>query len=188
MKAQSALVSYYHYSSFWILVVWLGRFTPVTGPSDSEFAYVVLHSLESHVLRALFAPSQSPFPNNTTWTPSETSCLVVPASFGFEVHVHLLSQNSTSHKWRNYPQKGFGLIKMFSSMKSMSVSQSCPTLCEPVGSSVHGILQAGTLEWVAMPFSRGSFQPRDRTWSPALLANCLPSEPLGKPFKYENVS
>ena len=73
-------------------------------------------------------------------------------------------------------------------MKSMSVSQSCPTLCEPVGSSVHGILQAGTLEWVAMPFSRGSFQPRDRTWSPALQANCLPSEPLGKPFKYENVS
>ena len=117
MKAQSALVSYYHYSSFWILMVWLGRFTPVTGPSDSEFACVVLHSLESHVLRALFAASQSPFQNNTTWTPSETGCLVVPASFGFEVHVHLLSQNSTSHKWRNYPRKCFGHIKMFSSMK-----------------------------------------------------------------------
>ena len=39
--------------------------------------------------------------------------------------------------------------------------QSCPTLwdpmdCSPPGSSVHGILQAGTLEWVAIPFSRGS--------------------------------
>ena len=32
----------------------------------------------------------------------------------------------------------------------------------PPGSSVHGILQAGTLEWVAIPFSRGSSQPRDR--------------------------
>ena len=31
------------------------------------------------------------------------------------------------------------------------------------GSSVHGILQARTLEWVAIPFSRGSSQPKDRT-------------------------
>ena len=44
--------------------------------------------------------------------------------------------------------------------------QSHPTLsdpkdCSPPGSSVHGILQARILEWVAMPSSRGSFQPRD---------------------------
>ena len=49
------------------------------------------------------------------------------------------------------------------------VTQSCPTLCHPVdcsspGSSVHGILQAGILEWVAMPFSRGTSLPRDQTW------------------------
>ena len=46
--------------------------------------------------------------------------------------------------------------------------QSCPTLCDPMdcnppGSSVYGILQVRILEWVAMPSSRGSFQPRDRT-------------------------
>ena len=35
--------------------------------------------------------------------------------------------------------------------------------CNPPGSSVHGILQARILEWVAMPFSRGSSQPRDQT-------------------------
>ena len=44
--------------------------------------------------------------------------------------------------------------------------QSCPILCDPVdcsppASSVHGILQARILEWVAMPSSRGSSQPRD---------------------------
>ena len=49
------------------------------------------------------------------------------------------------------------------------VAQLCPTLCDPMdyslpGSSVHGILQARILEWVAIPFSRGSSQPRDRTW------------------------
>ena len=48
------------------------------------------------------------------------------------------------------------------------VTQTCPTLCNPMdcsllGSSVHGILQAGILEWVAMSSSRGSSQPRDQT-------------------------
>ena len=44
--------------------------------------------------------------------------------------------------------------------------QSCPTLCDPMdcsllGSTVHGILQARILEWVAMPSSRESSGPRD---------------------------
>jgi len=48
------------------------------------------------------------------------------------------------------------------------VAQSCPAVCNPMdcsppGSSVHGILQAKILMWVAMPSSRGSSQPRDRT-------------------------
>ena len=48
------------------------------------------------------------------------------------------------------------------------VSQSCPTLCDPMdcsspGLSVHGILQARILEWVAIPFRRGSSRPRDQT-------------------------
>ena len=49
------------------------------------------------------------------------------------------------------------------------VTQLCPTLCDlmdcsPPGSSVQGILQARTLEWIAIPFSRGSSRPRDQTW------------------------
>ena len=49
------------------------------------------------------------------------------------------------------------------------VSQLCLTLhylmdCSPPSSYVHGILQARIVEWVAIPFSRGSSQPRDRTW------------------------
>ena len=48
------------------------------------------------------------------------------------------------------------------------VTQSCLTLCDPMdcsppGSSVRGSLQARILEWVAMPSSRGSSRPRDRT-------------------------
>ena len=50
----------------------------------------------------------------------------------------------------------------------MLVDQSTPTLCQPVdcsppGSSVHAILQAKIVEWVALPFSRGSPWPKDQT-------------------------
>ena len=52
--------------------------------------------------------------------------------------------------------------------KKLKVAQSCLTLCDPMdyslpGSSVHGILQAVLQEWVAVPFSSGSFQPRDQS-------------------------
>ena len=45
----------------------------------------------------------------------------------------------------------------------MKVTQSCPTLCDPMSYTVHGILQARILEWVAFSFSRGVSQPRDQT-------------------------
>ena len=45
----------------------------------------------------------------------------------------------------------------------MKVSQSCPTLCDPMDYTVHGILQPRILEWVAILFSRGSFWPTDPT-------------------------
>ena len=66
------------------------------------------------------------------------------------------------------------------------VAQSYLTLCDamdysPPVSSVLGILQARILEWVAISSFKGSFQPRDRTESPTLQADALPSEPPGKP-------
>ena len=45
----------------------------------------------------------------------------------------------------------------------VKVAQPCLTLCNPMDYTVHGILQARILEWVAFPFSWGSSQPRDRT-------------------------
>ena len=45
----------------------------------------------------------------------------------------------------------------------VKVAQLCLTLCDPMDYTVHGILQARILEWVAFPFSRGSSQPRDLT-------------------------
>ena len=45
----------------------------------------------------------------------------------------------------------------------VKVSQLCPTLCNPMDYTVHGILQARILEWVAVPFSRESSQSRGWT-------------------------
>ena len=45
----------------------------------------------------------------------------------------------------------------------MEVAQLCPTLSDPMDYTVHRILQARKLEWVAFPFSRGSSKPRDQT-------------------------
>ena len=65
------------------------------------------------------------------------------------------------------------------------VSQLCPTLCDPVysslpSSSVLGILQARILEWVAMPFSRRSSWPRDWIRVSLLQVNSLPPKLLVK--------
>ena len=52
-------------------------------------------------------------------------------------------------------------VRMMELRKKVKVTQLCPTLCDPMDYTVHGILQARILEWVAFPFSRGSSQPRD---------------------------
>ena len=45
----------------------------------------------------------------------------------------------------------------------VKAAQSRVTFCDPMDYTVHGILQARVLEWVALPCSRGSSQPRDQT-------------------------
>ena len=61
-------------------------------------------------------------------------------------------------RWRRWVYSRKREVKQ----SAVKVSQSCPTLCDPMDCIVHGILQARILEWVAFPFSRGSSQPRDR--------------------------
>ena len=64
------------------------------------------------------------------------------------------------------------------------MAHSCPTLCDPMDYTVHGILQARILEWIAIPFSRGSSQSRDGTQIDPGLPHyrwTLPAEPPGKP-------
>ena len=66
------------------------------------------------------------------------------------------------------------------------VAQLCPTLWDPMdfsppGSSVYGISQARIPEWVTMPSSRGSSQPRDGTQVCHIAGGFFTTEPSGKP-------
>ena len=55
------------------------------------------------------------------------------------------------------------LIQVCESEGEVEIAQSCPTLCDPMDYTIHGILEARILEWVAIPFYRRSSQPRDWT-------------------------
>ena len=81
------------------------------------------------------------------------------------------------------------LFKIFMRVHAQSL-QLCQTLCNPMdcsspSSSVNGILQVRILQWVALPFSRGSSRPRDKTHSPAssvLQVEFLPLSHWGSPL------
>ena len=65
--------------------------------------------------------------------------------------------------WLFFPYYQFGAPLSPTLSEWVKFAQSCPTLCGPMYYTVHGILQARILEWVAFPFSRASSQPRDQT-------------------------
>ena len=85
--------------------------------------------------------------------------------------------NKKKQKELNCSYLGIGLYINFMCM-GVLVSQSCPTLCDPMdcsppASSVHGIFQARVLKWVAISSSRGSSRPRAGTRSSAFQAGSL---------------
>ena len=78
--------------------------------------------------------------------------------------------------------------KCSTSLLKVKVAQSCPTLCDTVDYTVHGILQARILKCVAFPLSRESSQPRDRTQVSCIAGRFFTAEPPGKPKMLEWVA
>ena len=90
------------------------------------------------------------------------SCLLVSVIFPFS-----LPGNFSASLWK---------VKV-------KVAQSCPTLCDPMNSTVHGILQARILKWEAFPFSRGSSQSRDGTQVSRIVGRFFTNWATRKPLK-----
>ena len=90
-------------------------------------------------------------------------------------------QQSSEPDIAELEKKKFHLSRM---KVKVSDTSSCLTLCVPMdcspsGSSLHGILQAIILEWVAISFSRGSSQARDLNAALTLQEDSIPTKPPG---------
>ena len=120
--------------------------------------------------------SQECFLDNLPVTNRKVQCSVQCFLEADNLGQHQRTVQVSVHSWpQDWPWSPDPLLPLFSvrlsslKVKSESeVTQSCPTLCDPMdcslpGSSLHGILQARVLEWGAISFSRGSSRPRDRT-------------------------
>ena len=68
--------------------------------------------------------------------------------------------------------------------EKVKVTQSCPTLCDPMDYIVHRILQARMLAWVAFPFSRGSSQPRNQPRVSHIAGGFFTSQAIRKGQEY----
>ena len=142
---------------------------------------VMSHSLPSHGLQPTRLLCPWDFPDKHTEVACHFLLQGIFPTQGSNGHLlHLLHCREIlyhlSHQGSHY------LLESESESRS-----SCLTLCNPMdlsllGSSVHEILQARILEWIAIPFSRGSSQPRIEARSLALQAGSLPSEPPEKAY------
>ena len=94
------------------------------------------------------------------------------------VYHHVTSYN-VSNSYRTFKMCQFLSRSVPFELESESeIVQSCPTLFDPMdcsqsGSSVHGVVQARVLEWVAISFSKGSSRPRDRSWVSHIVGRCF---------------
>ena len=88
--------------------------------------------------------------------------------------------NHLHHETLGFPGDSDGKESACNAGVKVKVAQSCPTVCDPMDYTVHGILQSRLLQQVAVPISRGSSQPRDGT---TLQADSLPVEAPVKPKK-----
>ena len=123
---------------------------------------------------------------------------LVLLSLALSKYSPVLGQSPEGHLrvelWASPPSQGTlpinsSLLKVKVKVKSLSRVRLCdPMDCSPPGSSVHWILQARILEWIAISFSRGSSRPRNQTQVSRIVgrhrqtqAYALTSEPPGSP-------
>ena len=103
----------------------------------------------------------------------------VPISNSFQVAIE-----GNGHKVARFPCVQLWLLWQSEKWKC-KVAQLCPTLCDPMDYTVHGILQSSILAWVVVPFSRGSSQPRDWTQVSSFAGRFFTSWAIGEALLWQ---
>ena len=143
-------------------------------PHCRQILYQLSHEESPRILECVAYPfsSRSSLPRNgtgvsciaggffTNWTIREA-----PVGLSYYKNGVVIHWDREASRYRFYSVR--------SGCMCVLVAQLCPSLCDPTncslpGFSVHEILQARILEWIAIPFSRESFLPRDWT-----LVSCI---------------
>ena len=175
VKAQHMFTSYSTYYTFWYIFWAIDYFPQIWGERHFSLFYPRRVGQLKLAFCFCFAYSQ---------------CIKPPGLWFSWILLCLNIFDKTMTKCKAnvlLPQKFKSRIRSEKWVKlKVIVAQSCLTLsdpmdCSPSGSSVHGILLARTLEWVAIPFSRGSSHPGIKPGSPSWQADSLLSEQPGKP-------
>ena len=136
---------------------------------------------------SLFTPSHPSTP-----APFLLPSHLLPSSSNNEAYSHF-EKSEENTAWCNCENLGISgaCIVCGRACSVTSVVSDCsPTDCSPPGSSVHGILQARVLEWVAMASSRGSSWLRDQTWVSCvscIAGRFLTAESPGKPLSVQYI-
>ena len=121
------------------------------------------HQEELRTSHVLPAKRRNGFPSNTGWD---------------KRHVTISSTRMNTFRVFSYPHWQMASLQVSEWVK---VTQSCPTLCDPMDYTVFRTLQARILDWATSPFSRGSSQPRDWTQVSYVAGGFFTSWAAGKP-------
>ena len=84
-----------------------------------------------------------------------------------------MGSHRVGHDWRDLAAAGPIQCLAIVKWKKVKVAQLCPTLCDSMDYTFPGIPQAMILEWVTLPFFRGSSQPRGWTQVPHIAGRCF---------------
>ena len=138
------------------------HFLIISDPGGPGGIAEAIFTLDLFVLSLVFDPS------SCWYVPKVSSYILYTHVSSYILYTHVSSYILYMHVSSYILYTHVSSYILYMHVKVLVV-QSCLTLCDPMGcslpnSSVHGILQARILEWIAISSSRGSSRPRDQSW------------------------